>query len=87
VVFAIDDVVRIGEVTFFGGSGDEGFFIDLDGFEGWEDAPELRGLLSRLLRLLLRLLKPSQVPSHLSCQNDLGLAISSGHEQSPPFAY
>lgn len=42
MTFATDDVMRIGEVTFFGGAGNEGFFIDAEGFEGWEDAPDVR---------------------------------------------
>jgi len=42
VTFATDDVLRIGELTFFGGAGNDGFFIDAEGFEGWEDAPDVR---------------------------------------------
>lgn len=37
-----DAVLRIGQLTFWGGSGDTGFFIDAGGFEGWSDAPPSR---------------------------------------------
>lgn len=37
-------LLRIGHLTFWGGLGDEGFFVDPDGFEGWHDAPTTRQL-------------------------------------------
>jgi len=40
--FTTDDTLQIGGLYFKGGEGDEGFFIDSDGFEGWEDLPDVR---------------------------------------------
>lgn len=37
-----DDVLRMGDLVFWGGEGDVGFFIEPDGFTGWEDAPPTR---------------------------------------------
>ncbi|MDY0891884.1 hypothetical protein [Frigoribacterium sp. CFBP9030] len=34
--------MRIDDTVFWGGYGDEGFFIDAEGFEGWEDTPDAR---------------------------------------------
>lgn len=42
MAFESDAVMRIEDVAFWGGYGDEGFFIDPDGFEGWEDTPDAR---------------------------------------------
>jgi hypothetical protein len=42
MAFESDAVLRVGDVTFWGGSGDEGFFIDQDGFDGWDEAPTPR---------------------------------------------
>jgi hypothetical protein len=42
MVFETDATLRIDEMTFWGGAGDEGFFINSDGFEGWEDTPDVR---------------------------------------------
>jgi hypothetical protein len=42
VIGNTDDVLRIGHLTFWGGEGDDGFFIEPGGFEGWSDAPPTR---------------------------------------------
>lgn len=37
-----DDVIRLGPLTFWGGTGDRGFFIEAGGLEGWSDTPPTR---------------------------------------------
>ena len=37
-----DPLLRIGDLTFWGGLGQVGFFVEDDGFTGWEDAPPTR---------------------------------------------